>query len=152
MSCPNCGDHMNTYFLSTSHLDHGCLRCGCIVDWETGLIVMYDDQRTYEWEQVTGRRRKDPKEQRDARERRLKLTVPCMRCGARILPTTSGRTGGLCMPCFTAYKKKEEEERRARVRAARLSAGQCVMCGKALGFFQRVLGNDRHSQCTEFKE
>jgi hypothetical protein len=25
------------------------------------------------------------------------------------------------------------------------------MCGSALGFFQRLLGRDRHHQCTEFK-
>jgi hypothetical protein len=27
-----------------------------------------------------------------------------------------------------------------------------VMCGNPLGFLQRLLGKDRHAQCTEFKE
>ena len=63
MNCPNCGKRMDTYFLSSSHLDHGCFNCGCIVDWETGLIVTYDDQRTYRWEQSTGRRRKERKDE-----------------------------------------------------------------------------------------
>jgi flagellar motility protein MotE (MotC chaperone) len=47
---------------------------------------------------------------------------------------------------------KAEEEGRAQVQARRKSDGRCVMCGNPLGFFQRLLGKDRHGPCTEFRD
>jgi len=135
MRCPNCHEEMSTVFLSSSHLDHGCFNCGCIVDPDDGHIVGYDDRRTSVWEQTSGRRRltselssllagleREKEEYRQRWEARKKA------------------------------EKKAEEEKRAQVQARRKSFGQCMMCGKALGFFQRLFGIDRHNKCTEFKE
>lgn len=35
--------------------------------------------------------------------------VPCAKCGAAILPSTSERTGGLCMPCKNGNRKNIEQ-------------------------------------------
>jgi hypothetical protein len=34
--------------------------------------------------------------------------LPCNSCGELILPSTAQRTGGLCMPCKTGYRKEIE--------------------------------------------
>jgi len=47
-------------------------------------------------------------------------------------------------------KRKAEEQRRAKVQEQRKSTSQCVMCGRALTFFQKLLGKDRHGACTTF--
>lgn len=35
--------------------------------------------------------------------------VPCVNCGALILPNTAARTGGLCMPCFQRQEGVQKE-------------------------------------------
>ena len=32
--------------------------------------------------------------------------IPCSKCGASILPSTAGRTGGVCMPCAKGKRRK----------------------------------------------
>jgi hypothetical protein len=34
--------------------------------------------------------------------------IPCINCGALILPTTAQRTDGLCMPCKKASRLRED--------------------------------------------
>jgi hypothetical protein len=41
--------------------------------------------------------------------------LPCSRCGAQILPTTTARTGGLCMPCFSDSEDRGQESEIARI-------------------------------------
>lgn len=48
-------------------------------------------------------------------------------------------------------RKQIQEEARRKEKERRKSSGQCVMCGKRLGFFQRFRGEDRHNQCIEFR-
>jgi len=35
--------------------------------------------------------------------------IPCIRCGASILPTTAERNNGLCAPCFKSKEDLPEE-------------------------------------------
>ena len=35
---------------------------------------------------------------------------PCNRCGKKILPSTAGRTGGMCMPCFQRGETSERNK------------------------------------------
>lgn len=49
-------------------------------------------------------------------------------------------------------KRRAEELRRSEVQTKRRASGQCVMCGQPLGFFQKLLGKDRHNSCSRFKE
>lgn len=59
----------------------------------------------------------------------------------------------LTTPEDEARKRQEakaEEQRRANIQAERKSAAQCVMCGRALTFFQKLFGKDRHGTCATF--
>lgn len=38
--------------------------------------------------------------------------VPCVRCGAQILPGTAAKTSGMCMPCSRGYRDSLEDSRR----------------------------------------
>jgi hypothetical protein len=38
--------------------------------------------------------------------------VPCIKCGAEILPSTAEETGGLCMPCKNGYRDQIEASKR----------------------------------------
>jgi hypothetical protein len=38
--------------------------------------------------------------------------VPCITCGALVLPSTAAETGGLCMPCKGGYRKNIEAGKR----------------------------------------
>jgi hypothetical protein len=49
-----------------------------------------------------------------------------------------------------SQEAKAKEQRRAKIQAERKSAAQCVMCGRALTFFQKLLGKDRHGACASF--
>lgn len=42
------------------------------------------------------------------------LKQPCSACGALILPSTSDKTGGLCMPCFTGRREQMNQAARFR--------------------------------------
>lgn len=64
------------------------------------------------------------------------------------------------------YERRAEEERRRQeenaqrlaaekkqeILAQRKSKSQCVMCGKSLGVFSRLIGRDRHPKCLVFQE
>ena len=45
---------------------------------------------------------------------------PCSACGALILPSTSDKTGGLCMPCFTGTREQMNQAARFRESAERI--------------------------------
>ncbi len=49
-------------------------------------------------------------------------------------------------------KRHVEEERQSAIQAKRKSSGQCIMCGKPLGFFEKISGKQQHSNCTAFSE
>lgn len=49
-------------------------------------------------------------------------------------------------------KRKAEELRHLSTQEKRKSQKQCVMCGKPLGFFNKLFGNDKHSSCSLFVE
>lgn len=51
-----------------------------------------------------------------------------------------------------AEKRRSEETRRQTIRSNREGARVCGMCGKPLGFFQKLLGAKQHKQCTAFTE
>lgn len=38
--------------------------------------------------------------------------IPCLQCGAEILPSTATRTNGLCMPCKGGYRQSIEDSKR----------------------------------------
>jgi sulfatase modifying factor 1 len=108
-------------------------------------------------------------------------TVP-MHCAYRgfVNPATSNIYMGfrIAAPCMQSREEEQQqraeiqEEQESKQRAAaqrvteqragaqriaeiqnrRKSARQCVMCGRPLGLFQRILGKDRHRECTVFKE
>ena len=49
-------------------------------------------------------------------------------------------------------EEKEQEELRVRnIKALRTNSKRCIMCGKALGFFDQLLFRDRHPDCKIFK-
>jgi len=52
----------------------------------------------------------------------------------------------------TAAKRREELRRQTEIRNTRRLQGQCVLCGKPLGFFQKLANKDRHPGCKTFKE
>lgn len=45
----------------------------------------------------------------------MTLRVPCPQCGAKILPETAKKNGGLCMPCYGGYRKSIEAGKLRRV-------------------------------------
>jgi len=49
-------------------------------------------------------------------------------------------------------KRRAEEGRRLTIQEKRKSQSQCVMCGRSLTFFDRLLKREKHSACTSFKE
>jgi ribosomal protein S14 len=59
-----------------------------------------------------------------------------------------------------AERKRLEEERRAnernseekkrKIQSNRRTAKRCILCGKPLGVFQRLLGRQQHDDCTTF--
>jgi len=48
--------------------------------------------------------------------------------------------------------KKFEEKKQSSIQAKRKAAGQCIMCGKSLGFFDRVSGREQHRNCSTLEE
>ena len=38
--------------------------------------------------------------------------IPCVKCGAMILPATAERTGGVCMPCNQGIRQNIEASKR----------------------------------------
>ena len=48
------------------------------------------------------------------------------------------------------HAQKAEDERRSKIQAMRKSSRQCVMCGQNLGFFSKLLLEDRHEKCKTF--
>ncbi|MHB0938112.1 MAG: hypothetical protein ACYDCO_21065 [Armatimonadota bacterium] len=52
----------------------------------------------------------------------------------------------------TAAKRREELRRQTDIRNTRKASGQCVLCGKPLGLFQKLAKKDRHPGCKTFKE
>ena len=52
----------------------------------------------------------------------------------------------------TAAKRREALRRQTDIRNARKAQGQCVMCGKPLGFLQKLTNKDRHPGCKTFLE
>jgi len=51
-----------------------------------------------------------------------------------------------------AARLREETKRQTEIRNARRAKGQCVICGKPLGFFQKLSKKDRHPGCKTFKD
>lgn len=51
-----------------------------------------------------------------------------------------------------AARRRDALRRQTEIRNARKAQGQCVMCGKPLGFLQKLAGKDRHAGCKTFKE
>ncbi len=49
-------------------------------------------------------------------------------------------------------QRRAEEERRVAVQQKRRSQGQCTMCGRQLGFFDRCFKHEKHSGCASFSE
>jgi len=49
-------------------------------------------------------------------------------------------------------RRIEESERRRRIMEERGNRRVCLMCGQRLGFMNRLLGRDIHSDCPSFKE
>jgi hypothetical protein len=52
-----------------------------------------------------------------------------------------------------AEAARAEEAKRSyehRIQLERASAGVCVLCGKPLGFFQKLFGPKQHKECTTF--
>ena len=41
----------------------------------------------------------------------MQQRLPCIRCGAMVLPSTTEQTSGLCMPCFNRDKAQAATER-----------------------------------------
>ena len=48
--------------------------------------------------------------------------------------------------------RRAEEIRMSRIQNHRHSKGQCIMCGEPLNFVKKLLGANRHTHCTSFKE
>lgn len=49
-------------------------------------------------------------------------------------------------------RDRAKQERRQEIENRRKAAGQCVKCGRGLGFFRKLTLRDRHSSCIFFKE
>lgn len=49
-------------------------------------------------------------------------------------------------------KQRAAEERRLAIQKRRKSQNQCVMCGRPLAFFDRLLKREKHSACASFTE
>lgn len=47
--------------------------------------------------------------------------------------------------------QRMEREESERIRKDRKAAGECMMCGKTLGMFDRVCGREQHRHCTVFQ-
>ena len=46
----------------------------------------------------------------------------------------------------------EEEKRLRTIRQGRQSRGECIMCGKPLGYFDKRAKRIHHTNCENFKE
>lgn len=46
----------------------------------------------------------------------------------------------------------QEEKRLRAIREGRKSRGECIMCGKPLGFWDKRAKRNRHEKCEVFKE
>jgi len=46
----------------------------------------------------------------------------------------------------------EEDKRLRAIRDKRRAAGECIMCGKPLGFFDKRAKRAQHEKCETFKE
>ena len=51
-----------------------------------------------------------------------------------------------------AARLREETKRQTDTRNTRRAEGQCVLCGKPLGFLHKFAGKDRHPGCKTFKD
>jgi len=49
-------------------------------------------------------------------------------------------------------RERMEIERQQDIQSARKAAGQCILCGIALGAFGRIFGAVRHQRCRSFTE
>jgi len=49
-------------------------------------------------------------------------------------------------------KQRAEEARNREIQSKRAASRICVMCGKPLGFFQKLCGDKQHKECKEFSE
>ena len=47
-------------------------------------------------------------------------------------------------------RRRAENERRKLIIKQRRSQRECFMCGQPLGFFDKLLGRDKHRKCTNF--
>ena len=70
--------------------------------------------------------------------------VPCQQCGAMVLPTTSEKTGGLCMPCF----KKPQKEAANMQHAQDLHDHDLIDAGRR--HFERYVGNQNKEEGLEY--
>lgn len=48
--------------------------------------------------------------------------------------------------------KREKEEKRLKLQEVRRESGDCIMCGRKMGFFQKIRGKDRHNECESFSD
>ena len=46
----------------------------------------------------------------------------------------------------------EEEKRLRAIREKRRASGDCIMCGKPLGFFDKRAKREKHEKCDRFTE
>jgi len=49
-------------------------------------------------------------------------------------------------------KRRAEEARKREIQSKRAASRVCVMCGKPLGFFQKLCGDKQHKECKAFSE